>query len=165
MRICPVCSYENPSGVLTCEQCGASLLPSQPLPRVTRPLRPAQLERVFTVTETRECVFTDQTQLVLNLGNAGQPVFVLRDNEQITFGRGLPTLDLPDDVVWESGMSRVHAAIRRKGDQLYVVDLGSTNGTFVNNERLDHNQPRLLHDGDVLCLGLLDMRVRYIEET
>lgn len=47
---------------------------------------------------------------------------------RLTFGR----TDDADVAINDSGLSRVHASINRDGDRLWVIDEGSTNGTFVN---------------------------------
>lgn len=69
----------------------------------------------------------------------------------LTIGRA------PDNllVVNDSRTSTHHAEIRLRGDgQGYsITDLGSTNGTFVNNERLDRNIARLLTTGDRIRIG------------
>lgn len=49
--------------------------------------------------------------------------------------------------------SRNHAELRRAGGNVAVVDLGSTNGTFVNNERIQANQPQLLQGGEEIRFG------------
>jgi molecular chaperone DnaK (HSP70) len=50
-------------------------------------------------------------------------------------------------------VSRFHAELRLTTGVLEVVDLGSTNGTFVNGERLAPQQPRALNPGDEVCFG------------
>ena len=45
----------------------------------------------------------------------------------------------------------MHARLFRQKDQLWVEDLGSTNGTYVNSERI--TQARRLGKGDVLQAG------------
>jgi pSer/pThr/pTyr-binding forkhead associated (FHA) protein len=55
----------------------------------------------------------------------------------------------PDDV---RQLSRRHAVISRKGEQVYVEDLGSVNGTYVSGERLDEHA-KLLRDGDAIAFG------------
>lgn len=50
-------------------------------------------------------------------------------------------------------VSRHHAEIRYSGSGWHVVDLNSTNGTFVNDERVWPGQPRHLQPGDVLRFG------------
>lgn len=47
--------------------------------------------------------------------------------------------------------STLHARLFRRGEQLWVEDLGSTNGTFVNSERI--SQPARLGRGDLLQVG------------
>ncbi len=53
--------------------------------------------------------------------------------------------------------SNHHALIEPRVDGLWVSDIGSTNGTFVNGARV--TAWRLLHDGDVIRVGQSDLRV------
>ena len=54
----------------------------------------------------------------------------------------------------ETKISRRHARIFRQGDLFLVEDLGSVNGTVVNDSvRLGPRQPRTLENGDKLRLG------------
>lgn len=53
-------------------------------------------------------------------------------------------------------VSREHAELVRSGTQVVVTDLGSTNGTRVNDQPLAGS--RELHDGDVVCLGSVELR-------
>jgi len=53
----------------------------------------------------------------------------------------------------DSYISGVHARLIANEDRLEVTDLGSTNGTFVNDARLDPEQPWKLASGDRLRLG------------
>jgi pSer/pThr/pTyr-binding forkhead associated (FHA) protein len=73
---------------------------------------------------------------------------------EVTLGRSLAC-----NVVAESGaVSKVHARIERTADQLVLEDLGSSNGTFVNGERV---MTAILRDGDVIRLaGLEPFRVQ-----
>jgi adenylate cyclase len=51
----------------------------------------------------------------------------------------------------DPGVSRQHATIRRDSGRYWLVDLGSSNGTFVNDMVVTHAQ--LLHNGDRLQVG------------
>ena len=50
------------------------------------------------------------------------------------------------------GVSRRHALIRIAADRATIEDLGSKNGTFVGDERVDGS--RSLGDGDIIGVGL-----------
>ncbi len=64
-----------------------------------------------------------------------------------------PDLDLTPYGGLEKGVSRQHAAIVAGKDRLLLVDLGSTNGTFVNDQRLHPNKPYRLRHGDDIRVG------------
>lgn len=68
--------------------------------------------------------------------------------------RGKADVVLPDDAV-----SRVHARIEQRTDGLYVCDLYSTNGTFLDGRRLESGREQPLKDGSVLSMGALRFKV------
>jgi pSer/pThr/pTyr-binding forkhead associated (FHA) protein len=91
-----------------------------------------------------------------------EPVFVEQRPNQgtehrmesgATIGREGCDISLGDPDV-----SRRHAAIRLEGDAVTIEDLGSTNGTFVNGERI--GAPRQLRDGDEVQIGVTVLRLR-----
>jgi pSer/pThr/pTyr-binding forkhead associated (FHA) protein len=49
-----------------------------------------------------------------------------------------------------------HARVESQRDGVWLIDLGSTNGTFVNGERM--NGRHRLHDGDVVRIGQTELR-------
>lgn len=55
-----------------------------------------------------------------------------------------------DAVIMESTISRVHAKITQEDERLYVTDMGSTNGTFVNEENIQPHSKVLIKIGDIL---------------
>jgi diguanylate cyclase (GGDEF)-like protein len=70
------------------------------------------------------------------------------DKDVMTIGRGRDNdIVLPSDCV-----SRQHARIERRGEAMYIVDLASTNGTFINEERKPIRERRLAR-GDQLRVG------------
>jgi pSer/pThr/pTyr-binding forkhead associated (FHA) protein len=105
--------------------------------------------------------------LILNVEEAGNR-FVLPASEidNLVLGRRdpdtgtIPAVDLTDSGAADKGVSRQHAFIRRVDHGvLAVIDNDSSNGTFLNGQRLIPNQPRILRDGDVIRLGHLTMNV------
>ena len=69
------------------------------------------------------------------------------DKDIVTIGRAIEN----DIVVTSKRVSREHARIRREGRKLLLEDLGSTNGTFLNDERVA--APLELRDGDQVAVG------------
>ena len=76
------------------------------------------------------------------------------DSATVTIGRGGQNdVQLPDDDF----ASARHARVVPRPDGLWVEDVGSTNGTFVNGARLQ--RPRRLNPGDVVRVGQTDLRL------
>ena len=71
----------------------------------------------------------------------------LLKNNATVIGRAVEN----DIVITSKRVSREHTQIRREGWRIFVEDMGSTNGTYLNNERL--SEPRLLQDGDQIQVG------------
>jgi hypothetical protein len=61
----------------------------------------------------------------------------------------------------ERGVSRHHARLHIKNNYLYITDMGSTNGTFVGGQQLSPNQPTILHKGDEVLLGRLQVQILF----
>lgn len=59
--------------------------------------------------------------------------------------------------ITDPGASRRHAEVRRKGDDFVIVDLGSTNGTLVNDDPISE---RTLEDGDRITIGQTTLEFR-----
>ena len=75
------------------------------------------------------------------------------DSAPVTIGRGAQnTIELHGDQF----ASAAHAQVEPRGDGVWLVDRGSTNGTFVNGVKVDG--PRKLARGDVIRVGETDLR-------
>ncbi len=99
------------------------------------------LNRTFTrePARTRPC-------LIQYSGDAlGRRYFL--DDPEIAIGRA-PTNGI---VIADGGVSRVHAKCTGMGDMMELEDLGSRNGTFINDRRLHNRTP--LRNGDIVRLG------------
>ena len=51
-------------------------------------------------------------------------------------------------------ISRRHFQVRFESDVFYISDLGSTNGTYLNGNKLNPNEDHILRDGDMIGLGV-----------
>ncbi len=61
-----------------------------------------------------------------------------------------------DFIVDAALVSRLHCRLTATGDKLEVVDLSSTNGTFVNDKRIERAE---VADGDRLRIGRVELSV------
>ena len=89
-----------------------------------------------------------------------QPILLVhggaKDGESVTVGKDTDVMGrLPENDVFvdEPVVSRKHAEIVRSDDGYFLRDLKSTNGTFVNSDRLQAEGDQLLRDGDEIRLG------------
>ena len=88
----------------------------------------------------------------------GDQVFELRRGAALTVGRAL-TSDVP---LLDPTVSRRHASLVADDSGIELNDLGSSNGTFVNGERVDHAR---IAPGDVLTFGKLSFNVSESEAS
>ena len=69
----------------------------------------------------------------------------------LTIGRDPScAIRFPEDT---KEVSRSHCLLQRKGNDVTITDQNSTNGTYVNGQRLAPNQPTSLASGSVISLG------------
>ncbi|HUG35224.1 MAG TPA: FHA domain-containing protein [Anaerolineales bacterium] len=87
-----------------------------------------------------------QFQLIMRSGPTPGAAFTL-EGDQMTIGR-----DSSNEItINDSEVSRRHARLTFQGGKYVLEDLGSTNGTFVNGQRLAG--PRVLKAGEVVSFG------------
>lgn len=53
-------------------------------------------------------------------------------------------------------ISRIHSRFEKRGDDIYLIDLNSLNGTFINGDRLVQNQPYKISKGDKISFAQLN---------
>lgn len=76
------------------------------------------------------------------------PLEIAITGERTSFGRGSEA----DHRIADEGLSRLHATVYRDGDNVWIVDERSTNGTFVNGEAVKPSGTPL-QDGDIVRIG------------
>ena len=87
-----------------------------------------------------------QFQLIMRSGPTPGAAFTL-EGDQIDVGRDSTN----EIVINDAEISRRHARLTFQGGKYVLEDLGSTNGTFVNGQRLAG--PRVLKPGEVVSFG------------
>jgi FHA domain len=111
-------------------------------------------------------ISTPEHEIILIIRGMTEQIY-LKDNLSITLGRAdhksttRPDIDLTRFGAAERGVSREHARLEFKEGHLYIIDLGSTNGSFFKGERLTPNQPQNLRRGDEFILGRLAVQVMF----
>ncbi len=94
--------------------------------------------------------------------------FALKPQGDTSLGRHDPVTGVTPDVDLtaldqERTVSRRHAVIREQDGQFTITEVNaSTNGTFVNAQKLDPFQPHPLVDGDLVQLALVTLRLRLL---
>ena len=104
--------------------------------------------------------------IAIYIAGAIKPVFVSSD-KQFVIGRKIeeevsePILDLSEFGGFNMGISRRYVTIRRMETGYEIIDLASTNGTWLNDERLIPNKPYPLASGSQLRVGRMRFLVHY----
>jgi len=138
---CGTCGHEIDEIAMYCSNCGA-LVPESDPNADTEELMPS--EHPTTLTK-RPGVRVPRWKIFLVEGAGAQESYILRMQNQI--GRDEKnSIRLPD-----SRVSRNHAVIEYTSDGFAIQDLGSTNGTFINQQPV--TAPQILRVGDILSVG------------
>jgi hypothetical protein len=166
MSICPNCNHDNMAGALFCNECGAQLMGKDNL--VTQNISTSQMKEIppdhSVPNGFPSAAGNADAWGSLHLLDIGQ-VIPLTGRNEFTLGRIsegqpiMPDLDLSSYQAYANGVSRLHAVIKRVGQSVVVMDLGSANGTYINGKRLLVNVEQVLNHGDVLALGKLKTQV------
>ena len=161
---CSVCQAEHPENTLFCDECGSYLQGGNQ--KETDPLAAAEvtwMEREETIEVPEEEVVSP-VSLKLSIPDSGRDV-ELPLTKEVNIERldpasaSFPDIDLTSDGGLEKGVSRRHAKITRRGSEVFIEDLGSINGTFLNRQKLTPYLPQALKSGDELQLGRLILQV------
>lgn len=162
---CPNCDHQEFVGTLFCSECGTRLVHVAPLPTVS--IGKDEIDNQAQATRPR---VPEGPELAsgalfgLRVLSSNRIISLVgRDN--FTLGRDvdgqavIPDVDLGRVDAYDQGVSRIHAEIRLEQDGLFVIDLDSVNGTLINGEPLQPQEPTKIHHGDLLQLGRLRLQL------
>jgi len=154
---CPFCNAVYPENTLFCQECGSYLAGANE--QGTDPLLGQTVAEVDRTAGDGAGFMT----LTLAFDSGGRVELPL--SKEIVLGRldasraVFPDIDLTNEQGMEMGVSRRHARIVRRGSQVFLEDLGSLNGTFLNATRLAPELPYPVKDGDLVQLGKLILTI------
>jgi len=165
MIICPNCKHNNMAGTMFCSECGAQLVGKDSL--ITQTIKTGEIEEPATRVPAPPRSYQPSGVDAwgsLHLLDTGQ-VLPLTGRNEFTLGRIsegqpiMPDIDLSPYQAYASGVSRLHAVVKRDGPRVILMDLGSANGTYINGKRLTTNVEQILNHGDIVALGKLKIQV------
>lgn len=167
MQLCPHCRKENSDRDGYCYSCGHILPKALKADIIT-----SQLDDILeSLTPSRRwgtAYFARKNELALQFRDTDDKLIVTVDRE-VVLGRGhnedgiqQPDIDLTPYGAVKKGVSRAHLKFVREMDTLTVMDLNSSNSSFLNGQRLMPYEARILRDADELRLGHLVIRVVFM---
>ena len=161
MILCPNCQHHEVSGALFCSDCGTQLVFPESLS--TQAIYRSQSDTTLGIS-TRQPNFPAPAQTAVDalvsllLLESGQ-IMPLTGRTEFTIGRVaegqpiLPDVDLSPYEAYAQGVSRLHAVLKIKPDAIVLMDLGSSNGSRVNGQKIPPNVDFILKHADVISLG------------
>lgn len=175
--ICPSCGHRNRPGTLVCDNCGTNLIAGVQGPIGTRDLESAQEKarqeqpsltelQIAAVKSAGSTQFNEDMVLRIEIEGGATPMLVY-PKQEIILGRRdpntgtLPDVDLTAYMGYRMGVSRTHASIRLQDKILNLSDRGSSNGTFLNGNKLTAHHPYPLRDGDEIRLGQMLLKIYF----
>jgi len=165
---CPSCGHENPDDAEYCEGCGLRLQLSQPAAQpqaqsvLSQPAAQPQAQSVLSQPAAQP-----QAQSVLSQPaaqvEAAKPIakLILPTGEEIPITSFPRMFGRADFLRLQNSeyISRRHFEISYENDKFYIEDLGSTNGTSVNGNRITTKTE--IKDGDTIELaGLVSIKFK-----
>ena len=162
-NLCKHCLEPNRTGDLFCHYCGVSLLRRHD----TISTRTQEIVKITKIVESEEESLPAQKPLVIQVMD--EKTLVIQPKSEVVLGRsgvyGEHTHKVDIDLMaydgFAKGVSKFHALIRRESDAVYLVDLGSKNGTSMNGTQISPHEPYRIQDGDLAYLGALPIRFNF----
>jgi len=168
-KICPNCKYSNEQDAVVCKHCGTSLSSSKYAsqtpkdPDVTA-FHSEKQEKFHVVEPT-----IPNKGIAIYYAGRDKPIAILADDEFVVGRQTEDTsesmLDLSEFDGFQMGISRRHAKIRRTQTGYDIIDLSSTNGTWMEDKRLVPKKSYPLVSGSILRFGRIRLLFFYRSKT
>lgn len=168
-QFCPVCQYLIEPNTVICPKCGANLVEAHVSRSTTIQLDETEARQLAgekaidesLLPERGIAFYTYKDPKILLAVHEGKEFILGRRTGKTGSLSESSLVDLGPFNGFELGTSRRHALITRKGLGYEITDLESTNGTWVNGERLVPNSAYELKNGSLLRLGKMLLYVVY----
>lgn len=168
MILCPNCHHQEIAGSLFCSECGAQLVSTDRVATQSIRRHPSdilsQIENSGPPPSQPTQATTVDAAVSLYLVDSGQ-ILHLAGRTEFTLGRVadgqpiLPDVDLSPYEAYTQGVSRLHSCLKIINQRVVITDLGSSNGTRVNGQKIMPHIDYPLNHGDVVALGKLKVQV------
>ena len=140
---CAICGANALPDQRFCASCGATLEPREeaapePQPEPAAPVAPTG-PYLAVVASGAHIPLVDQPELLIGRTDDISGIY--------------PDVDMTPHGGEEGGVSRRHAKLVHEGDAWFIIDLDSTNGTYLNETELTPKVRAAVSDGDTIGLG------------
>ena len=171
MILCPNCHNKELPGAYFCSECGTQLLSLEFLNTrmINKPLDGViGVDLGLSYVQNRKVIQKQKDPSIsLHLVESGK-VIHLSEKKDFTLGRAvegqsiLPEVDLSPFDAFSQGVSRMHVSLRIMNGDVYAMDLGSSNGTKINGQKIVPHVEYSISHGDLVTLGRLKVQVLLI---
>ena len=146
MKRCVYCGMDNLEDARFCDACG----------------------KPFEQVPVRKPTINVKAPKGVLVSIASGRTFELQPDQEMLIGRGdvsrgvNPEILLDDEAALPEGVSRLHSKIFCEGNEYFILDLNSTNSTYLNKQKMVPQQHYRIGDGDEIQLGRYVMRLRFV---
>ena len=160
---CRNCQHGNVTGAVFCAECSEPLGGNDDvlIPVITDERVTEELKKKASRPELATPVYSWLSLHFVGMGKilplAARNEFILgrlTDDSPI-----IPDVDLTPFQAGAAGVSRLHAMVKREANKAMVRDLGSSNGTYLNGQRIDPDVEVALRHQDIIGLGALQIQI------
>ena len=160
---CPNCDNENNPSSMFCVDCGFWLGDLHATTKKNWEMDVVFQEQYIKVLEEVQTFHLKADEYLLYFPDHQESLAFTKE-QSIVLGRrtnsgvtGIHVVDLNKYEAAHLGVSRHHAQITHRDDTYYLADLESSNGTFLNGQRLHLGKQYPLKNGDVIILAHLPL--------
>ena len=152
---CPVCKLKNEATATVCTFCGSSLIPHELSRRTTQQV--SGETQLFDTDELQKKIGIPKDGIAILSQESGQEIATIREFKFV-LGRKIENVketivDLSAYGAYGLGVSRLHVLVQKTKNGYEISDLDSTNGTWLNDERLEPNKFYPITSGSKIRLG------------